>query len=170
MTVQLKINKTIFYLNALLFVSMSLVFVIGLYFSNNLDSYIVFIGSGMACFILPWSFFSAMSEWDKNQKQFQTLKIEDDFLLFENLPLQGGSTQFVQIDFKNIEKIQVKSTAIHVLFVRRYEWEGEPCDFITPSGFVPKLQQFSLTLKPSKRREIINLLESKGLIDNNKNN
>ena len=107
MTVQLKINKTIFYLNALLFVSMSLVFVIGLYFSNNLDSYIVFIGSGMACFILPWSFFSAMSEWDKNQKQFQTLKIEDDFLLFENLPLQGGSTQFVQIDFKNIEKIQV---------------------------------------------------------------
>ena len=91
------------------------------------------------------------------------MTIEDEYLLFEHLPLQGGHSVCAQIDFKNIESIQIKFTGIHVLFVRRYEWEGEACDFITPSGYVPKLQIFSLSLNTRKRREILSLLESKGI-------
>jgi hypothetical protein len=54
-------------------------------------------------------------------------------------------------------------TSIHFLFVRRYEWEGVPCEFITPSGFVPKLQVFSLTVNTRKRGEILDLVYSKGI-------
>jgi hypothetical protein len=54
-------------------------------------------------------------------------------------------------------------TSIHVLFVRRYEWEGAQCEFITPSGFVPKLQVFSLSMNKRKRQEILDLLYSKGI-------
>jgi hypothetical protein len=96
------------------------------------------------------------------------MTIEDESILFEHLPLQGGREVSVQIDFKNIKSITVVGLKLHVLFVQRFEWEGDSCDFITPSGFVPKLQVFSLAFNRRKRRAIIALLESKGLIDKRK--
>lgn len=159
----LKVSRAIFNFKLFLFISASVGFIVSLYVSYQRDSPSLFIEVGLASFILPWSFFSALSERDKSNKQFQRLTIELDHLLFEHLPLQGGTTTSAQIDFKNIESIQLKWTSIDVLFVRRYEWEGVQCEFITPSGFVPKLQVFSLTMNKRRRQEIIDLLSSKGI-------
>ena len=159
----LKVSRTIFYFRLFLFVSASVGFIFSLYVSYQRDSPSLFIEVGLASFILPWSFFSALSEWDKSKKQFQLLSIEKDHLLFAHLPIQGGTAANAQIDFKNIESVQIKMTSIHILFVRRYEWEGAQCEFITPSGFVPKLQVFSLSMNKRKRQEILDLLKSKGI-------
>ena len=104
-----------------------------------------------------------LNEWDKNQKQFQILRIEEEYLLFEHLPLQGGKKAKAEIAFENIQNITIKVSGIRVLYVRRHEWKGVPCDFITPSGFVPKSQDFALTMNVGKRREILNFLASKGI-------
>ena len=159
----LKVSRTIFYLRLSVFVLASVGFIFSLYVSYLRDSPSLFIEVGLASFILPWSFFSALSEWDKSKKQFQLLTIEKDHLLFAHLPIQGGTAASAQIDFKNIESVQIKMTSIHILFVRRYEWEGAQCEFITPSGFVPKLQIFSLAMNKRNRREILDLLKSKGI-------
>lgn len=159
----LKINKSNYVLKAMIFLVACVGFIYSLYVSYHRDSASLFIEVGLASFILPWSFFSALSEWDKSKKQFQRLTIQPDHLLFEHLPLQGGTTTSAQIDFKNIESIQLNWTSIDVQFVRRYEWEGVQCEFITPSGFVPKLQVFSLTMNKLRRQEVIDLLSSKGI-------
>ena len=159
----LKVSRTIFYFRLFLFVLASVGFIVSLYVSYLRDSPSIFLEVGLASFILPWSFFSALSEWDKSKKQFQLLSIEKDHLLFAHLPIQGGTAANAQIDFKNIESVHIKMTSIHILFVRRYEWEGAQCEFITPSGFVPKLQVFSLSMNKRKRQEILDLLYSKGI-------
>lgn len=163
MNIVLKVNRTIFYLKLLVFAAASAGFIISLYVSYLRDSPSLFIEVGLASFILPWSFFSALSEWDKSKKQFQLLSIEKDHLLFTHLPIQGGTAAKAQIDFNNIENVHIKMTSIHILFVRRYEWEGAQCEFITPSGFVPKLQVFSLSMNKRNRQEILDLLYSKGI-------
>lgn len=159
----LKVSRTIFYFRLFVFILASVGFVLSLYVSYLRDSPSLFVEVGLASFILPWSFFSALSEWDKSKKQFQRLTIDTDHLLFEHLPLQGGTSANALIDFKNIDSVQIKWTSIHVLFVRRYEWEGAQCEFITPSGFVPKSQVFSISMNKRKRREILDLLYSKGI-------
>ena len=159
----LKVSRINFQFRLFLFVLASVGFIFSLYVSYLRDSPSLFIEVGLASFILPWSFFSALSEWDKSKKQFQLLSIEKDHLLFAHLPIQGGTAANAQIDFKNIESVHIKMTSIHILFVRRYEWEGAQCEFITPSGFVPKLQVFSLTINKRKRLEILDLLHSKGI-------
>ncbi len=159
----LKIDSTILHLKIALFIVGFFGIVVSTYFLYFGNSTILIFNLVLASFFIPWSFFLGLGEWDKHRKQFQKMTIEDEYLLFEHLPLQGGHSVCAQIDFKNIESIQIKFTGIHVLFVRRYEWEGEACDFITPSGYVPKLQIFSLSLNTRKRREILSLLESKGI-------
>jgi hypothetical protein len=114
--------------------------------------------------MLPWSFISAWKERIQILNQFQTLEVEDDFLLFKNLPLKGGQTVCAQIDFENIEKLHVKFTSIQVTFVNTFKWNGEPCSFISPLGKVPVSQRFSLTVDPIIRSQKLIFLESKGLI------
>jgi hypothetical protein len=121
----------------------------------------------LACFVLPWWYIEAFSEWDKNQKQFQSLIIKDEYLIFEFLPMELGPKEYVKIDFNNIKRIQVTLVSIQVLFVLKYEWEGEFCEHIMPSGHAPLLQEFSLGLNPNKRSRIKRFFESKELIDTN---
>ena len=164
----LKVDSTKFYVKAVLFSIGFIGLLINLYFLYLAESTANIIILVVASFLIPWSFFSAVGERDMLRKQFQKMTIEDESILFEHLPLQGGREVSVQIDFKNIKSITVVGLKLHVLFVQRFEWEGDSCDFITPSGFVPKLQVFSLAFNSRKRRSIIALLESKGLIDKRK--
>jgi len=164
----LKVDSTRFYVKTVLFLIGFVGLLANLYFLYNDESTKLIIILVAASFFIPWSFFSAIGERDIQRKQFQKMTIEDEYIVFEHLPLQGGRDVSVQIDFKNIKSFTVKGLKLHVLFVQRFEWEGEPCDFITPSGFVPKLQVYSLTLNTKKRRAIIQLLNSKSLIGKHK--
>ena len=50
------------------------------------------------------------------------------------------------------------------MFVPRYEWSGDQCTFIHPSGFVPKLQTFSWSfVSKQNKKEILELLEMRGV-------
>jgi hypothetical protein len=164
----LKVDSTRFYVKTVLFLIGFIGLLANLYFLYSDESTKLVIILVAASFFIPWSFFSAIGERDIQRKQFQKMTIEDECIVFEHLPLQGGRDVSVQIDFKNIKSFTVKGMKLHVLFVQRFEWEGDACDYITPSGFVPKLQVFSLALKMKKRRAIIELLESKGLINKHK--
>lgn len=164
----LKVDSTRFYLKTVLFLIGFIGLLINLYFLYSAESTTLIIILVAASFFIPWSFFSAIGERDIQRKQFQKMTIEDESILFEHLPLQGGREVSVQIYFKNIKSVSVKGLKLYILFVQRFEWEGDSCDFITPSGFVPKLQTFSLAFNSRKRRAIIELLESKGLIDKQK--
>lgn len=160
----LKVDSTRFYLKTVLFLIGFIGLLINFYFLFSAESTTLTIILVVATFFVPWSFFSAIGQRDIQRKQFQKMTIEDNYIFFEHLPLQGGSEVSVQIDFKNIKSVSIKGLKLYILFVRRFEWEGDSCDFITPSGLVPKLQIFSLTLNSRKRRVIIELLRSKGLI------
>lgn len=164
----LKVDLTRFYLKTMIFLIGFIGLLLNLYALFNTESTLLIIILVAASFFIPWSFFSAIGERDIQRKQFQKMTIEDDYIFFEHLPLQGGRDVSVQIDFNNIKSIQVKGLKLYILFVQRFEWEGDSCDFIIPSGYVPKLQVFSLALQMKKRRAIIELLESKGLIDKKK--
>jgi hypothetical protein len=160
---ELSVRQTLLYYKASRFVFLSGVFLTCTYYFFYLDVFIWFVNVGLGLFIIPWSFMSAMKESYKNKNQFQILKVEEDHFLFENLPLQGGSRLHAKIDFQNIKTIQIKRRSIEVLFVRRYKWIGEPCDYIEPVGYVPKLQVFALPFQNKKKREIINLLNATGI-------
>jgi hypothetical protein len=164
----LKVDLTRFYVKSAIFLIGLIGLLINLYALFNSESTILIIIPVVASFFIPWSFFSAVGERDILRKQFHKMTIEDEYIVFEHLPLQGGRDVSVQIDFKNIKSFTVKGLKLHVLFVQRFEWEGDACDFITPSGFVPKLQVYSLTLNTKKRRAIIQLLNSKSLIGKHK--
>jgi hypothetical protein len=82
--------------------------------------------------------------------------------------LAFGPKEYVQIDFNNIKRVKVKLTAIQILFVRRYEWKGEFCEYIMPNGYVELSQEFSLSLNPIKRDRLKKFFQSKGLIEHNK--
>jgi hypothetical protein len=162
---QLKVSSSNLFWKTALFLSMSSILLIGVYFLIYEECSSLIILVGLCCFFVPWSYFKVLDALDLMKKQFQKVCIEDDFLLFEHLPLQGGSTASAQIEYKNIKSVTMKGSQLNILFVQRFEWEGDPCDFITPSGFVPKLQVFSLTWNKKKRRATIALLESKGLFE-----
>jgi hypothetical protein len=163
MTQELSVRQTLLYYKASRFVFLSCAFITCTYYFFYLDVFIWFVNIGLALFIIPWSFMSAMKESYKNKNQFQILKVQDDHFLFENLPLQGGSRLHAKIDFQNIKTISIKRRSIEVLFVRRYKWVGEPCNYIEPVGYVPKLQVFALPFQNKKKREIIELLKAKGI-------
>jgi hypothetical protein len=159
----LSVHQALFYLKALRFVLLTSCLLAGTYYFFYLDVFVWFVNVGLALFIIPWSFMSALKESYKNKSQFQILKVEEQHFHFENLPLQGGSRLFAKIDFQNIKTIEIKRRSIEVLFVRRYKWIGEPCDYIEPVGYVPKLQVFALPLDQKKKREFINTLKAKGI-------
>jgi hypothetical protein len=161
----LKVDSTRFYFKTVLFLLAFFGLLINLYFLYSAENTLLIIILVVASFFIPWSFFSAVGERDIQRKQFRKMTIEDEYIFFEHLPLQGGRGVTVQIDFKNIKSVTVKGLKLHILFVQRFEWEGDSCDFITPSGFVPKLQVFSIGFNSRKRKAIMELLESKKLID-----
>ena len=165
---KLKVSRTSFYLKLLRFALAILFFISCFFMFRLITSSNLIILTVLACFILPWCYIEALSEWDKNQKQFQSLRIKDEFLIFEFLPLELGPKEYVQIDFNNIKRIQVTLISIRILFVLKYEWKGEFCEHIMPSGHAPLLQEFSMGLNPSKRSRIKKFFESKELIDTNK--
>jgi hypothetical protein len=160
MSQELFVRQTLLYYKACRFVLLTSVFITGTYYFFYLDVFVWFVTIGLALFIIPWSFMSAMKESYKNKSQFQILKVKDDHFHFENLPLQGGSRLYAKIDFRNIKTISIKRRSVEVLFVRRYKWIGEPCDYIEPVGYVPKLQVFALPFQNKKKREIIAVLKA----------
>lgn len=159
----LSAHQTVLYLKNFRFVLLAIGFIIGTYYFFYLDVFIWFVNVGLALFVIPWSFMSALKESYKYKSQFQILKVEEQHLHFENLPLQGGSRIFANIDYQNIKTIHIKRRSIEVLLVRRYKWIGDPCDYIEPVGYVPKLQVFALPADTKKKREIIDLMKAKGI-------
>ena len=167
MTKELKVSLVNFYWKTSLFLSIVVMSLLSLYYLITYEYSSLIIIVGFSCFFIPWSFFLTLNELDNCRMQFQKVSIEDEYLLFENLPWQGGAV-YAQIAFKNVKSVTTQGPKLNVLFVQRPEWDGQNNDFIIPFGKVPKLQIFSLSWNWKKRRAIIRLLESKGLLINEK--
>jgi hypothetical protein len=122
------------------------------------------IGIGAASILLPWSYFFALAKMDDSRKQFQTITFLEDVIQFENLPKQGGEKVKVLIPYENIKNVRMTKNCFYILFVPRYEWVGELCAYIVPSGYVPKMQVFSWRLLSKQRKtEIMELLKARNV-------
>jgi hypothetical protein len=149
-----------FYKRLALFVIILLCCSVGLYFLIYSQLSTLIIGIGISSFLVPWSFFNAISHLDKAKRQFQSVTFLEECLLFENLPIQGGEKVQVKIHYENIKYIKISYNTFCTMFVPRYEWSGDQCTYIHPSGFVPKLQTFSWSfVSKQNKKEILDLLE-----------
>jgi hypothetical protein len=153
-----------YYKRFFLFVSILIASALGLYFLIYTELSSLIIGIGASCVLLPWSFFRSLAKIDEARKQFQKVTFHDDGLVFENLPLQGGDSVKSTISFENIKNVRITKNCFYILFVPRYEWKGELCTFIIPSGFVPKLQVYSWRfVSKQSKLEIMELLKARNI-------
>jgi hypothetical protein len=160
----LKVSHTEYYKRFFLFVSILIASALGLYFLIYTELTSLILGIGASCVLLPWSFFRSLAKIDEARKQFQKVTFLDDGLVFEHLPLQGGEGVKSTISYENIKNVRITKNCLYILFVPRYEWVGELCMFIVPSGFVPKLQVFSWTYVPKQSKmEILELLKTQNI-------
>lgn len=151
-----------FYNKAALFVLIVLCCAVGLYFLIYGQLPTLIIGVGISSFLVPWSLFNAISQMDKTKRQFQSVTFLEDCLLFENLPIQGGEKVQVKILYENIKFVRVSPNTFSMMFVPRFEWSGDQCTYIHPSGFVPKLQTFSwYFVSKQNKMEILELLKTR---------
>ena len=153
-----------FYKRLALFASIVLCCAVGIYLLIYGQLSTLIIGIGISSFLVPWSFFNAISHLDKAKRQFQTVTFLEECLLFENLPIQGGEKVQVKILYENIKYVRISNNTFCTMFVPRYEWSGDKCTFIHPSGFVHKLQTFSWSfVSKQNKKEILELLEMRGV-------
>jgi len=153
-----------FYKRLALFASIVLCCAVGIYLLIYGQLSTLIIGIGISSFLVPWSFFHAISHLDKARRQFQTVTFLEECLLFENLPIQGGEKVQVKILYENIKYVRIANNTFYTMFVTRYEWSGDQCTFIHPSGFVPKLQTFSWSfVSKQNKKEILELLDMRNV-------
>ena len=153
-----------FYKRLALFAAIVLCCEVGIYLLIYGQLSTLIIGIGISSFLVPWSFFHAISHLDKAKRQFQTVTFLEECLLFENLPIQGGEKVQVKILYENIKYVRIANNTFYTMFVPRYEWSGDQCTFIQPSGFVPKLQTFSwYFVSKQNKKEILELLDMRNV-------
>lgn len=151
-----------FYKRLALFAAIVLCCSVGIYLLIYGQLSTLIIGIGISSFLVPWSFFNAISHLDKAKRQFQTVTFLEECLLFENLPIQGGEKVQVKILYENIKFVRVSPNTFSMMFVPRFEWSGDQCTYIHPSGYVPKLQTFSwYFVSKQNKMEILELLKTR---------
>ena len=160
----LSVSHYYFHLRFSLFLTILIICSTSLYFLIYVQFTSLIIGIGLSAIFIPWSFFYAIMKKDEANKQFQKVTFLEEAILFENLPLQGGVKIKMQIAYRNIKSVKIGKEGLFMLFVPRFEWVGPECTYITPSGYVPKLQVFSWKLVSSaKKQAILTVLEEKGI-------
>ncbi len=161
---KLNVSYQHFYKRLALFAAIVLCCVVGIYLLIYGQLSTLIIGIGISSFLVPWSFFHAISHLDKARRQFQTVTFLDECLLFKNLPIQGGEKVQAKIHYENIQFVRISNNTFYTMFVSRSEWSGDQCTFIHPSGYVPKLQTFSwYFVSKHNKKEILELLEAQNI-------
>jgi hypothetical protein len=94
-------------------------------------------------FLVPWSAFQVLEQWEKGKQQFQTVSFGETHLIFDGLTFQGSKPVSVLVDYQNIKSIRVSYNSVSIQLVSEQHWQGAPCHFLSSNRLVPKKQLFT---------------------------